>query len=44
MEMPEVVIDYNSWMGGVDLTGAYMTSYRNSKKRLKSIIKSTSVI
>jgi hypothetical protein len=43
-ERPNVIIDYNSGMGGVDLSDAYMTSYRSTRKRIKNIIRSTSVI
>jgi hypothetical protein len=44
MEKPKVVIDYNSGTGDVDLSGAYFTSYRSTRKRLKNAIKSTSVV
>jgi hypothetical protein len=42
----KVVIDYsrNSGIGGVDLSDAYLTSYRSTRKRLKNAIRSTSVI
>jgi hypothetical protein len=35
MEKPNVVTDYNSGMGGVDLIDSYWTSYCNTRKRLK---------
>jgi hypothetical protein len=39
MEKPEVFIDYNSGMGGVDISDAYSTSYRSTRKRLKKYYK-----
>jgi hypothetical protein len=35
MEKPKLIIDYNSGMGGVNLSDAYMTSYLSSRKRLE---------
>jgi hypothetical protein len=35
MEKPKVAIDYNSGMGGVDLSDAYLTSYHSTRKTLK---------
>ena len=32
---PKVVLDYNSKMGGVDLSDAYLVSYRSTRKRMK---------
>jgi hypothetical protein len=36
MKKPRVVTDYNSRMGGVNLSDAYMKSYRSIRKRLKN--------
>jgi hypothetical protein len=44
LEKPKVVIDYNSRMGGVDLSDAYLTRYHSTRKRLKNVIKSISII
>jgi hypothetical protein len=35
MEKPKVDTDYNSRMGGVDLSDAYLTSYHSIRKSLK---------
>jgi hypothetical protein len=35
VENPEVVIDYNCRMGGMDLSEASLTSCRSTRKRLK---------
>jgi hypothetical protein len=35
MEKPKVVIDYNSRMGAVDFSDAYLTSYHSTRRRLK---------
>jgi hypothetical protein len=35
MEKPKVVTDYNSRMGGMNLSGAYLTSHNSIRKRLK---------
>jgi hypothetical protein len=44
MEKPKVVIDYNSRMGGVDLSDAYLTSYHSTRKRLKKFYQKHFVI
>jgi hypothetical protein len=38
LERPKVVTDFNSWMGGVDLSDAYLTvlAYQNLWKALSS--------
>jgi hypothetical protein len=38
MEKSKVVTDYNSKMGGVNLSGTYLTGYCSTRKRLKKII------
>jgi hypothetical protein len=42
VEKPKVVIDYNSRMGGVDLSDANMRGYRSSRKILKILSKALS--
>ena len=32
---PQVCLDYNNKMGGVDLSDAYLASYPSARKRLK---------
>jgi hypothetical protein len=44
VEKPKAVIDCNSGMAGVNLSDAYLTSYCNTRKRLKNTVKSTTVI
>ena len=38
-EKPNVCIDYNDEMGGVDLSDAYLASYPSARKRLKKYYK-----
>jgi hypothetical protein len=40
LERSKIVTDFNSWMGGVDLSGAYLTSCLS----LSGLMKSTSAI
>jgi hypothetical protein len=35
VKKPKVVVDYNLMMGGVDMSDAYLVSYRSTRKRLK---------
>jgi hypothetical protein len=39
----KVVIDYNSMMGGVDISDAFMVTYHSTTERLKNTIRSTFV-
>jgi hypothetical protein len=35
VKKPRVVVDYYSMIGGVDMSNAYLVSYRSTRKRLK---------
>ena len=38
IKKPKVAVDYNKTMGGVDLSDAYLVSYRSARKKAKEVL------
>ena len=40
-KIPEVVVDYNNKMGGVDMSDGVIIAYSTTRKRLKKFVSNT---